>query len=157
VTLAHFSLGSVFSSIDQAQRVLACKAQLGEWTNMSASGHAEENSGGASGRELQRNLTNRHIQLIAIGGAIGTGLFMGSGKTIATAGPSILLVYLIIGSALFLFMRAMGELLLSDQSYGTFADIVRDFLGPTMGFVVGWTYWLCWVVTGIADVVAITG
>lgn len=157
MTLAHFSLGSVFSSIDQAQRVLACKAQLGEWTNMSTSGHAEENSGGASGRELQRNLTNRHIQLIAIGGAIGTGLFMGSGKTIATAGPSILLVYLIIGSALFLFMRAMGELLLSDQSYGTFADIVRDFLGPTMGFVVGWTYWLCWVVTGIADVVAITG
>ena len=104
---------------------------------MSTSEHAEENSGEASGRELQRHLTNRHIQLMAIGGAIGTGLFMGSGKTIATAGPSILLVYLIIGSALFLFMRAMGELLLSDQSYGTFADIVRDFLGPTMGFVVG--------------------
>ena len=124
---------------------------------MSTSEHAEENSGEATGRQLQRHLTNRHIQLIAIGGAIGTGLFMGSGKTIATAGPSILLVYLIIGSALFLFMRAMGELLLSDQSYGTFADIVRDFLGPTMGFVVGWTYWLCWVVTGIADVVAITG
>ena len=137
--------------------MLAWKTQLEEWTNMSTSGHAEENSGEASGRQLQRNLTNRHIQLIAIGGAIGTGLFMGSGKTIATAGPSILLVYLIIGSALFLFMRAMGEILLSDRQYGTFADIIRHFLGPSMGFVMGWTYWLCWVVTGIADVVAITG
>ena len=78
---------------------------------MSTSEHDEQSFGDASGRELQRNLTNRHIQLIAIGGAIGTGLFMGSGKTIATAGPSILLVYLIIGSALFLFMRAMGEIL----------------------------------------------
>lgn len=124
---------------------------------MSTSEHDEQSFGDASGRELQRNLTNRHIQLIAIGGAIGTGLFMGSGKTIATAGPSILLVYLIIGSALFLFMRAMGEILLSDKRYGTFADIIRHFLGPTMGFVMGWTYWLCWVVTGIADVVAITG
>lgn len=63
---------------------------------------------------LQRSLSNRHLQLIAIGGAIGTGLFMGSGKTIALAGPSILLVYLIIGSALFFVMRALGELLLSD-------------------------------------------
>ena len=124
---------------------------------MSTSEHDEQSFGDALGRELQRNLTNRHIQLIAIGGAIGTGLFMGSGKTIATAGPSILLVYLIIGSALFLFMRAMGEILLSDKRYGTFADIIRHFLGPTMGFVMGWTYWLCWVVTGIADVVAITG
>ena len=78
-----------------------------------------------SERTLQRNLENRHIQLIAIGGAIGTGLFMGSGKTIATAGPSVLLVYATIGSVLFLFMRAMGELLLSDARYGSFADIAR--------------------------------
>lgn len=108
-------------------------------------------------RSLQRNLHNRHVQLIAIGGAIGTGLFMGSGKTIATAGPSVLLVYLIIGAVLFLFMRAMGELLLSNHSYTTFADIARDLIGPWAGFVTGWTYWMCWVVTGIADMVAITG
>ncbi|WP_115728139.1 amino acid permease [Actinomyces culturomici] len=106
---------------------------------------------------LQRNLKNRHVQLIAIGGAIGTGLFMGSGKTIATAGPSVLLVYLLIGSVLFLFMRAMGELLLSDARYATFADIARDLIGPWAGFVTGWTYWMCWVVTGVADMVAITG
>lgn len=109
------------------------------------------------GRTLQRTLTNRHIQLIAIGGAIGTGLFMGSGKTIATAGPSVLLVYAIIGSVLFLFMRAMGELLLSDARYGSFADITRDLIGPWAGYVTGWTYWLCWIVTGVADMVAITG
>lgn len=108
-------------------------------------------------QNLQRNLQNRHVQLIAIGGAIGTGLFMGSGKTIATAGPSVLLVYIIIGAILFLFMRAMGELLLSDSRYTTFADIARDLIGPWAGFVTGWTYWMCWVVTGVADMVAITG
>ncbi|MDU4268539.1 MAG: amino acid permease, partial [Enterobacter hormaechei] len=80
-----------------------------------------------SEQSLRRNLTNRHIQLIAIGGAIGTGLFMGSGKTISLAGPSIIFVYMIIGFMLFFVMRAMGE-----------------------------TYWFCWVVTGMADVVAIT-
>ncbi|WP_428639676.1 amino acid permease [Schaalia sp.] len=108
-------------------------------------------------RSLKRNLTNRHVQLIAIGGAIGTGLFMGSGKTIATSGPSVLLVYVIIGAVLFLFMRTMGELLLSDERYTTFADIARDLIGPWAGFVTGWTYWMCWVVTGVADMVAITG
>lgn len=108
-------------------------------------------------QNLQRNLQNRHVQLIAIGGAIGTGLFMGSGKTIATAGPSVLFVYIIIGAVLFLFMRAMGELLLSDSRYTTFADIARDLIGPWAGFVTGWTYWMCWVVTGVADMVAITG
>ncbi len=59
--------------------------------------------------KLQRNLHNRHIQLIAIGGAIGTGLFMGSGKTISLAGPSIIFVYMIIGFMLFFVMRAMGS------------------------------------------------
>ena len=69
-------------------------------------------------QSLRRNLTNRHIQLIAIGGAIGTGLFMGSGKTISLAGPSIIFVYMIIGFMLFFVMRAMGELLLSNLEYG---------------------------------------
>lgn len=112
---------------------------------------------GEGQRHLQRHLHNRHVQLIAIGGAIGTGLFMGSGKTIASSGPSVLLVYTIIGAVLFLFMRTMGELLLSDDRYATFADIARDLLGPWAGFATGWTYWMCWVVTGVADMVAITG
>ena len=106
---------------------------------------------------LQRGLSNRHIQLIAIGGAIGTGLFMGSGKTISLAGPSVILVYGIIGFMLFFVMRAMGELLLSNLNYKSLRDAVSDILGPTAGFICGWTYWFCWIVTGMADVVAITG
>ncbi|ATP46991.1 MULTISPECIES: D-serine/D-alanine/glycine transporter [Pseudomonas] len=109
----------------------------------------------AEEQHLQRNLTNRHIQLIAIGGAIGTGLFMGSGKTISLAGPSIIFVYMIIGFMLFFVMRAMGELLLSNLNYKSFIDFSADLLGPWAGYFTGWTYWFCWVVTGIADVVAI--
>jgi len=109
-----------------------------------------------SADSLRRNLSNRHIQLIAIGGAIGTGLFMGSGKTISLAGPSIIFVYMIIGFMLFFVMRAMGELLLSNLEYKSFSDFAADLLGPWAGYFTGWTYWFCWVVTGIADVVAIT-
>ncbi|TWR30195.1 amino acid permease, partial [Xanthomonas vasicola] len=104
---------------------------------------------------LQRSLSNRHLQLIAIGGAIGTGLFMGSGKTISLAGPSILFVYLIIGAMLFFVMRAMGELLLSNLDYKSFIDFSTDLLGPWAGFFCGWTYWFCWIITAIADVIAI--
>lgn len=109
-----------------------------------------------SSQKLRRNLNNRHIQLIAIGGAIGTGLFMGSGKTISLAGPSIVFVYMLIGFMLFFVMRAMGEILLSNLKYKSFSDFAADLLGPWAGFFTGWTYWFCWVVTGIADIVAIT-
>lgn len=100
-------------------------------------------------------MSSRHIQLLAIGGAIGTGLFMGSGKTISVAGPSVIFVYMIIGFMLYFVMRAMGELLLSNLRYKSFSDFAADLLGPWAGFFTGWTYWFCWVVTGIADVVAI--
>lgn len=106
---------------------------------------------------LARNLSNRHLQLIAIGGAIGTGLFMGSGKTISLAGPSILIVYAVIGFMLFFVMRALGELLLSNLNYRSFADFAGDLLGPWATFFTGWTYWLCWIVTGVADVIAVAG
>lgn len=105
--------------------------------------------------ELQRSLSNRHLQLIAIGGAIGTGLFMGSGKTISLAGPSILFIYMIIGVMVFLVMRALGELLLSNLEYKSFIDFSTDLIGPWAGYFVGWTYWLCWVTIGIADLAAI--
>ncbi|GKS98384.1 D-serine/D-alanine/glycine transporter [Acidovorax sp. SUPP3434] len=105
---------------------------------------------------LQRSLSNRHIQLIAIGGAIGTGLFMGSGKTISLAGPSIVFVYMMIGFILFFVMRAMGELLLSNLQYKSFIDFAADLLGPWAGFFTGWSYWFCWIITGIADVIAIS-
>ena len=105
--------------------------------------------------ELQRSLSNRHLQLIAIGGAIGTGLFMGSGKTISLAGPSILFIYMIIGVMVFLVMRALGELLLSNLHYKSFIDFSADLIGPWAGYFVGWTYWLCWITIGIADLSAI--
>lgn len=108
-----------------------------------------------SNNDLQRALSNRHIQLIAIGGAIGTGLFLGAGKSINFAGPSILLTYLVIGLFLFLFMRGLGELLLSNTNYHSFTDIARDYLGDFMGYITGWTYWFCWVVTGMAEVTAV--
>lgn len=104
---------------------------------------------------LQRKLSNRHLQLIAIGGAIGTGLFMGSGKTISLAGPSILFIYMIIGFMVFFVMRALGELLLSNLQYKSFIDLAYDYLGPWAGFFTGWTYWLCWVTIGMADLSAI--
>ncbi|EJF89143.1 D-serine/D-alanine/glycine transporter [Bartonella tamiae] len=110
-----------------------------------------------SDKHLYRGLENRHIQLIAIGGAIGTGLFMGSGRTISVAGPSIVFVYAIIGFMLFFVMRAMGELLLANTQYKSFIDFSADLLGPWAGFFIGWTYWLCWIVTGVADVIAIAG
>ena len=106
--------------------------------------------------DLKRSMTNRHIQLIAIGGAIGTGLFLGAGKSIALAGPSILLAYIIIGFFLFIMMRALGELLLSNSQYNSFIDIAEDYLGHMAGFFTGWTYWFCWVATGIADITAVT-
>ena len=104
---------------------------------------------------LQRKLQNRHLQLIAIGGAIGTGLFMGSGKTISLAGPSIIFIYMIIGLMVFCVMRALGELLLSNLQYKSFVDMAYDLLGPWAGFFTGWTYWLCWVSICIADLTAI--
>lgn len=111
----------------------------------------------AAASQLHRGLANRHIQLIAIGGTIGTGLFMGAGRTIARAGPSVVLVYGIIGFFLFFVLRAMGELLLSNLNYKSFVDFAADLLGPAAGFFVGWSYWFAWIATGIAELVAISG
>ncbi|EPG34417.1 amino acid permease [Acinetobacter baumannii] len=114
--------------------------------------HSDEAS---SPDHLQRKLSNRHLQLIAIGGAIGTGLFMGSGKTISLAGPSILVIYMLIGGMFFFLMRALGELLLANLHYKSFVDMAYDLIGPWAGYYIGWTYWLGWVLVGIADLSAV--
>jgi D-serine/D-alanine/glycine transporter len=111
----------------------------------------------ADSEQLDRSLTNRHIQMIAIGGAIGTGLFMGSGKTLSVSGTSIILTYVIIGFFFFFVMRAMGELLLSNTHYKSFVDFATAYLGPWAGYFLGWSYWLSWIVTAIADVIVIGG
>ncbi|WFA85666.1 amino acid permease [Paenibacillus amylolyticus] len=104
---------------------------------------------------LTRGLKNRHVQLMAIGGAIGTGLFLGAGKTIQLTGPSILMAYIITGVVLFLIMRALGELLLSNLQYHSFVDFVRDYLGNMAAFITGWTYWFCWISIAMADITAV--
>ncbi|AVH97307.1 amino acid permease [Streptomyces sp. WAC00288] len=106
------------------------------------------------GEGYQRGLGARQIQMIAIGGAIGTGLFLGAGKAIHKAGPSLILAYAIAGLVIFFIMRALGELLMYRPVSGSFAEYAREFIGPFWGFVTGWTYWLFWVVTGITEVTA---
>ncbi|MFG2922494.1 amino acid permease [Streptomyces sp. NPDC048305] len=107
-----------------------------------------------AGEGYQRGLGARQIQMIAIGGAIGTGLFLGAGKAIDRAGPSLILAYAIAGLVIFFIMRALGELLMYRPVSGSFSEYAREFIGPFFGFVTGWTYWLFWVVTGITEVTA---
>ncbi|MFD7287332.1 amino acid permease [Streptomyces sp. NPDC059863] len=112
-------------------------------------------TGGSAPEEgYERGLGSRQVQMIAIGGAIGVGLFMGAGANIAKAGPSIILMYALAGVVIFFIMRALGELLLYRPVSGSFAEYAREFLGPFFGFATGWTYWLMWVVTGMAELTA---
>lgn len=106
---------------------------------------------------LSRSLEGRHIQLLALGGAIGTGLFMGAGKIISLAGTSIILVYLIIGVMVFLIMRAMGEMLLSNLHFKSFADLIAAYLGPRAAFMLSWSYWFSWTIAIIGDMVVVAG
>lgn len=103
---------------------------------------------------LSRSLGSRHIQMIAIGGAIGTGLFLGSGEAIHKSGPSIIFSYLITGLFCFFMMRAIGELLLSDTSKHSFLDFIRIYLGDRFEFLTGWAYWFCWITLAMADLTA---
>lgn len=92
--------------------------------------------------------------MIAIGGAIGTGLFLGSGQAIQEAGPAIILSYLIVGIFAFFMMRALGELILADPSKHSFIDLIKVYLGDRMEFVAGWMYWACWLTLAMADLTA---
>ncbi|MCM2392235.1 amino acid permease [Streptomyces albipurpureus] len=107
-----------------------------------------------SDQGYHRALGARQIQMIAIGGAIGTGLFLGAGKAISKAGPSLILAYAIAGLVIFFIMRALGELLMYRPVAGSFSEYAREFIGPFAGFATGWTYWLFWVVTGMTEVTA---
>src|SRR5689334_2823962 len=92
-------------------------------------------------QDLSRGLKNRHIQMIAIGGAIGVGLFLGSARAIQVAGPALLLSYAVGSIAIFLIMRALGELLVYRPIAGSFASYAERFIGPWAGFFTGWSYW----------------
>ena len=105
--------------------------------------------------DLHRGLEERHIQLIALGGAIGVGLFLGSGAAIKTAGPSLMLVYFLAGIIMFYIMRALGEVTVAYPVSGTFSAHANIFLGPLNGYITGWTYWFMWVVTCMAEITAV--
>lgn len=106
-------------------------------------------------QQMKRSLKSRHIQLMALGGTIGTGLFLGAGKAIREAGPAILLAYLITGIVCFGIMRALGELLLSNLHYRSFMEAIRDYLGHRISFITGWAYWACWLALAMAEITAI--
>ena len=105
--------------------------------------------------ELARGLKSRHVELIAIGGAIGVGLFLSSAKAIQNGGPGLILGYAFGGLVIFFIMRALGELLLYRRVAGSFVLYADEFVGPFAGFVTGWSYWFMWVVTGMAELTAI--
>ncbi|MCO6541204.1 MAG: amino acid permease [Lactobacillus sp.] len=109
----------------------------------------------AEKKSLSRSLSARHVSMIAIGGTIGTGLFLGSGESIHKAGPFILVIYLITGFFVFLMMRALGELLLSDTDTIIFVDFIKKYLGERTGFIMGWTYWLGWLVIAMSELTAV--
>ncbi|QLN99876.1 amino acid permease [Klebsiella quasipneumoniae] len=103
---------------------------------------------------LLRGLNARHIRFIALGSAIGTGLFYGSASAIKAAGPAVLLAYLIGGAAVFIVMRALGEMAVRNPVSGSFGSYARQYLGPLAGFITGWTYTFEMVIVALADVTA---
>lgn len=104
---------------------------------------------------LQRGLANRHIQLIALGGAIGTGLFLGSAGVLKLAGPSMLLGYAIAGLVAFLIMRQLGEMVVQEPVAGSFSYFAHRYWSGYAGFLAGWNYWALYVLVGMAELTAV--
>lgn len=104
--------------------------------------------------KLARGLNTRHIRFLALGSAIGTGLFYGSAAAIQMAGPSVLLAYIIAGIAIYIVMRALGEMAVKDPVSGSFSYYATKYIGPLAGFTTGWTYVLEMIIVALADVTA---
>ncbi len=102
-----------------------------------------------------KGLSRRQIQMIGIGGAIGTGLFLGAGGRLHAVGPGLVVVYAICGFFAFLILRALGELILHRPSSGSFVSYAREFFGEKAAFAVGWLYWLNWAVIAVVDTTAV--
>lgn len=103
----------------------------------------------------QKSLKHGQIQMIAIGGAIGTGLFLGAGGRLHSAGPALIFSYAIAGFFAFIILRALGELVLHRPSSGSFVSYAREFFGEKAAYAAGWLYWLNWAVTSVVDSTAI--
>ncbi|XLZ70968.1 amino acid permease [Massilia sp. SR12] len=106
--------------------------------------------------ELKRGLKSRHIQLIALGGAIGTGLFLGIAQTIKMAGPSVLLGYAVAGFIAFLIMRQLGEMVVDEPVAGSFSYFANKYCGHMAGFMSGWNYWVLYVLVSMAELTAVS-
>lgn len=104
---------------------------------------------------LKRALKNRHIQLIALGGAVGTGLFLGIAQTIKMAGPAVLLGYAIAGCIAFLIMRQLGEMIVDEPVSGSFSYFADKYWSPFAGFASGWNYWTLYVLVSMAELSAV--
>ena len=111
--------------------------------------------GNTEPQELKRGLKSRHIQLIALGGAIGTGLFLGIAQTIKMAGPSVLLGYGIAGVIAFLIMRQLGEMVVDEPVAGSFSYFADKYCGHLPGFLSGWNYWVLYVLVSMAELTAV--
>lgn len=105
--------------------------------------------------EMRRELKNRHLQMIALGGAIGTGLFYGSAATIELAGPSVILAYLLGGTVIFFIMRMLGEMSVDEPVSGSFSHYAVKYWGEFPGFVAGWNYWFNYVIVSMAELTAV--
>ena len=112
---------------------------------------APQNSSGS----LQRGLKNRHIQLISLGGAIGTGLFLGSAGVLKSAGPSMILGYGICGMIAFLIMRQLGEMIVEEPVAGSFSHFAHKYWGGFAGFLSGWNCWLLYTLVGMSELTAV--
>lgn len=104
---------------------------------------------------LKRGLKNRHIQLIALGGAIGTGLFLGIAQTIKMAGPSVLLGYAVAGIIAFFIMRQLGEMVVDEPVAGSFSHFANKYCGSFAGFMSGWNYWVLYILVSMAELSAV--
>ncbi|WP_221585075.1 amino acid permease [Microbacterium sp. G2-8] len=103
---------------------------------------------------LDRKLSLRHIRFIALGSAIGTGLFYGSAETVQAAGPAVLVAYLVAGCAVFAVMRALGEMAVRHPIAGSFAQYSSRYISPLAGFLTGWTFAFEMIIVAIADMTA---
>ncbi|RAJ88042.1 aromatic amino acid transport protein AroP [Chitinophaga dinghuensis] len=106
-------------------------------------------------QHLKRGLQNRHIQLIALGGAIGTGLFLGIGPAAVLAGPSVILGYALAGVIAFFIMRQLGEMVVEEPVSGSFSHFAYKYWGTFAGFASGWNYWILYILVSMSELTAI--
>ena len=104
---------------------------------------------------LKRGLKNRHVQLIALGGAVGTGLFLGTASTIQMAGPAVIISYMIGGLIAFMIMRQLGEMMTQEPIAGSFSNLAYKYWGDFPGLLSGWNYWILYVLVGMSELTAV--